>query len=123
MAEGDESYDEMMRVQLLMYRIGAFLYVGICRLISFVRRMKLDGVGRLGTNFAPELAMIVPFGRKGLPLFTAICALAMNASAAVYYVDGNNASANDSNSGIASAPWKTISKANSTLVAGGTVFI
>ena len=45
----------------------------------------------------------------------------MNASAVVYYVDGNNG--NDSNSGTASAPWKTISKANSTLVAGDTVFI
>jgi hypothetical protein len=85
--------------------------------------MKLDGVVRLGTNFAGELAMIVPFGRKGLPFFAAICALAMNASAAVYYVEGNNGSANDSNSGTASAPWKTISKANSTLVAGDTVFI
>src|SRR5947209_781041 len=104
-----------MRVHFLMYRIGAFLYVVICRLISFVRRMKLDGVVRLGTNFAGESAMIVPFGRKGLPFFTAICALAMNASAVVYYVDGNNG--NDSNSGTASAPWKTISKANSTLVA------
>jgi hypothetical protein len=67
--------------------------------------------------------MIEPFWRKGLPLLTLVCALAINASAATYYVDGGNASANDSNAGTTSAPWKTITKANQTLVAGDTVFI
>jgi hypothetical protein len=43
--------------------------------------------------------------------------------AATYYVDTNNGSASDSNSGTASSPWKTIGKANSTLQAGDTVLI
>lgn len=43
--------------------------------------------------------------------------------AAGYYVDANHPSANDSNPGSASLPWKTITKANQTLVAGDTVYI
>ena len=42
---------------------------------------------------------------------------------AVYYVDTNNPVASDSNPGTESLPWKTISKANTTLVAGDTVYI
>ena len=41
----------------------------------------------------------------------------------VFYVDGNNASASDSNPGTEAEPWKTIQKAASTLVAGETAFI
>ena len=40
-----------------------------------------------------------------------------------YYIDTNNPSASDSNPGTASLPWKTITKANQTLVAGDTVYI
>jgi hypothetical protein len=40
-----------------------------------------------------------------------------------FYVDQNNAIANDQNPGSFAQPWKTISKANNTLVAGDTVFI
>lgn len=40
-----------------------------------------------------------------------------------YYVDGNNPGASDSNPGTEARPWKTISKANQTLVAGDTVYI
>lgn len=40
-----------------------------------------------------------------------------------YYVDTNNASASDSSSGTSLQPWKTISKANQTLIAGDTVYI
>ena len=40
-----------------------------------------------------------------------------------YYVDGSNPNASDSNPGTESLPWKTISKANKTLVAGDTVYI
>jgi hypothetical protein len=43
--------------------------------------------------------------------------------AADYYVDTSNSSASDLNPGTASAPWKTIAKANSTLLAGDTVYI
>jgi hypothetical protein len=43
--------------------------------------------------------------------------------AADYYVDAGNASASDSNAGTASAPWKTITKANQMLAAGDTVYI
>lgn len=41
--------------------------------------------------------------------------------AATYYIDGTNG--NDTNSGSRSAPWKTIGKANNTLIAGDTVYI
>jgi hypothetical protein len=40
-----------------------------------------------------------------------------------YYVDTNNPSASDSNPGTAFLPWKTITKANQTLVAGDTLYI
>jgi parallel beta-helix repeat protein len=40
-----------------------------------------------------------------------------------YYVDGNNPAASDSNNGSESNPWKTISKAANTLIAGETVYI
>jgi len=42
---------------------------------------------------------------------------------ATYYIDTNNASASDSNPGTEALPWKTITKANQTLVAGDTVYI
>ena len=45
------------------------------------------------------------------------------AQASDYYVDTNNGSASDSNPGTSSQPWKTITKANKTLVAGDTVYI
>jgi hypothetical protein len=45
------------------------------------------------------------------------------AQASDYYVDTNNGSASDSNPGTSSMPWKTITKANQTLVAGDTLFI
>ena len=41
--------------------------------------------------------------------------------AATYYVSGSNG--NDGNPGTLSSPWRTISKANSSLKAGDTVFI
>jgi hypothetical protein len=44
-----------------------------------------------------------------------------NLEAATYYIDGSNGS--DSNSGTIASPWKTISKANTTLRAGDTVLI
>ena len=40
-----------------------------------------------------------------------------------YYVDQNHPGANDQNTGTSDHPWKTISKANQTLVAGDTLFI
>jgi PKD repeat protein len=43
--------------------------------------------------------------------------------AAGYCVDTNNPGASDSNPGTEALPWKTISKANQTLVAGDTVYI
>jgi hypothetical protein len=46
-----------------------------------------------------------------------------SATAADYYVDQNYPSASDANGGTASAPWKTINKANQTLRAGDTVSI
>ena len=54
-------------------------------------------------------------------LFT--IAIVSQAQATEYYVDQGNPSANDSNSGSATLPWKTITKANQTLNAGDTVFI
>src|SRR5262245_44672394 len=43
--------------------------------------------------------------------------------AAEYYVDQNHVSANDQNAGTITQPWRTITKANQTLVAGDTVYI
>lgn len=40
-----------------------------------------------------------------------------------FYVDQNNPGANDRNPGSITQPWKTITKANNTLVAGDTVHI
>jgi len=104
-----------------MYSIRAILYVYICKFLNKVRWANRN-VG-LGTTNARQPVMNEPFWRKGLPLVAVIFALAMNAGAATYYVDGGNASANDSNAGTATAPWKTITKANQTLAAGDTVLI
>jgi len=49
--------------------------------------------------------------------------ITVTTEAAGYYIDTNNPSASDSNPGTAALPWKTISKANQTLVAGDTVYI
>lgn len=43
--------------------------------------------------------------------------------AATYYVAKSNPAASDSNTGTEAAPWKTIQKAASTLVAGDTVYV
>jgi len=40
-----------------------------------------------------------------------------------FYVDQNNPGANDENPGSIAQPWKTITKANNTVVAGDTVYI
>lgn len=40
-----------------------------------------------------------------------------------YYVDQSHPSANDQNPGTVAQPWKTITKANTSLIAGDTVFI
>jgi PKD repeat protein len=45
------------------------------------------------------------------------------AEGTVYYVDTGHPSASDSNPGTEALPWKTITKANQTLVAGDTVYI
>ncbi len=58
-----------------------------------------------------------------LLLAMAACGLLAAARAADYYVDTGNSSASDANPGTASSPWKTIAKANQTLVAGDTVYL
>jgi len=55
-----------------------------------------------------------------LALFFSVL-LVGNLEAATYYIDGSNGK--DSNSGNLVLPWKTISKANSILKAGDTVYI
>ena len=40
-----------------------------------------------------------------------------------YYVDQSHPSASDQNTGSINTPWKTITKANNTLMAGDTVYI
>jgi|SRR5579859_679956 len=49
--------------------------------------------------------------------------LSFQAKATDFFVDEMNANANDNNPGTASQPWKTIAKANQTLIAGQTVYI
>jgi hypothetical protein len=64
---------------------------------------------------------------RSKPLLTLVLVVAgtvsANAIAATYYVDTNNAKANDSNLGTAALPWKSISKAASTMVGGDTAVI
>ena len=43
--------------------------------------------------------------------------------ATIYFVDGNNPAANDSNPGTESAPWRTIQKAANTVTPGDTVYV
>lgn len=63
--------------------------------------------------------------RKALrPLALAMAAgLACSAQAATYYVDANNTRASDSNAGTVAAPWKTITKAATTMVGGDTAVV
>jgi Protein of unknown function (DUF1565) len=49
--------------------------------------------------------------------------VAAPALAATYYVNGPSSAASDSNPGSQAAPWKTITKAADTLVAGDTVVV
>jgi len=53
----------------------------------------------------------------------AVSATCGRLAAADFYVDTGNPGASDSNPGTITQPWKTISKANSTLSAGDTVYI
>jgi hypothetical protein len=50
-------------------------------------------------------------------------AIPLQALAIDYYVDQNHPSASDQNTGTVDRPWKTITKANQTLIAGDTVYI
>lgn len=52
-----------------------------------------------------------------------ICFVPSRVIAVDYYVDQNHASSSDQNPGTADLPWKTLSKANSTLQPGDTVYI
>ena len=52
-----------------------------------------------------------------------IIAIPLQAQANVFYVDQSHPVANDMNPGTIDLPWKTINKANQTLVAGDTVHI
>ena len=57
-------------------------------------------------------------------VFTLACFWGSPVQSATYYVDKNHPSASDANAGTAQAlPWSTITKANTTLVAGDTVYI
>ncbi len=61
---------------------------------------------------------------KSILLFLiATFAIPLQSHATEYYVDTNAPSASDSNPGTAGQPWKTISKANQTLIAGDVVYI
>ena len=61
---------------------------------------------------------------RRIPALLAVTiALCSPSWATSFYVDTGNPSASDSNPGTASLPWKTITKANQTLVAGDTVQI
>lgn len=56
-------------------------------------------------------------------LFIILLFLASTANAATYYIDNEDGSCNDSGDGSISTPWCNVSKANSTLTAGDTVYI
>ena len=54
----------------------------------------------------------------------ALCAAAVCAAhSAEYFVDHRHGTASDNNPGTENSPWRTLSKANTTLVAGDTVYI
>ncbi len=63
-------------------------------------------------HWALAVALAVAYLLSGKPLH-----------AAEYYIDQAHPSANDANSGTASLPWKTITKANASLMPGDTVYI
>ena len=52
-----------------------------------------------------------------------IVAVSPEATGSIYYIDTAHANASDTNPGTEALPWKTITKANQTLVAGDTVYI
>ena len=56
-------------------------------------------------------------------VFAFIIFIPLHAQAIDYYVDQNHPSANDINPGTEGQPWKTITRANQTLVSGDTVYI
>lgn len=57
------------------------------------------------------------------PVVAFALAMPAGALAADFYIDQNNSGASDSNPGTAERPWKTITKANTTLKAGDTVYV
>ncbi len=66
-------------------------------------------------NTGPFIALVLlSLGAFGFPVA---------GRATDYYVDTSNPAASDANPGSAASPWKTISKANQTLVAGDTAYI
>ena len=60
---------------------------------------------------------------KAALLLAALFAVCSQTRAADFYVDTGNPNANDNNPGSSSQPWKTIAKANQTLMAGQRVYI
>ena len=56
-------------------------------------------------------------------LLLSVFAIAPQAWAADYYVDQSHPNASDQNAGTIDEPWRTITKANQSLVAGDTVYI
>jgi len=56
-------------------------------------------------------------------MFIALSVICTSIEAKMYYVDTKHPLSNDNNAGNETLPWKTITKANQTLVAGDTVYI
>jgi len=61
--------------------------------------------------------------RAGASSDSAIRTISVAADVPGYHVDTANPSASDSNPGTENLPWKTLTKANQTLVAGDTVYL
>jgi hypothetical protein len=63
------------------------------------------------------------FQSRGVLILVLFLIVLARLSASDYYVNQGHAAANDQNPGTIDQPWKTITKANQTLVAGDTVYI
>jgi len=74
-------------------------------------------------NAVKEMRNMIPAVDIAFLLLISAFIIPSQVLAIEYYVDQNQPNANDQNPGTSALPWKTITKANQTLVAGDTVYI
>jgi hypothetical protein len=91
--------------------------------LEYLRASRVLALARNLLEFTRGTMMVKKSTFTGWSLIALLLGLTASAGAATYYVATGDANASDSNAGTLAAPWKTITKANQTLVAGDTVYI